>query len=863
MPPSKAPQLVAPVREHALQCWLSGELTSRRKVAAALGMLKTTKDGSESVSTCLRNYLHRLKGEGVVLRVGGDDPDGPAEKLGFRIAGFNYAGRPLAEQSLRDALAPLLSDPGVKQANKQLLKEGLRLLLPSLTGVDLRGTKTDEMVLVAASRIKPDAVSGLQQLALDLDHPKRNEFGRMIRHLMRYAHERNLIALVLPAKTKQDAWTSWIDAHLPIATKGPTSAQRDRQRRACRRLREQLIAMRPASMPATPDDVTPAMANAALERLVTVHGDWRNYPIYRRDLLDLGIEGLGPYRSVARIGIDLVRKYDGVHASPWFYLYDSRAAERGKKFEPWASLIAAVQEHGLPASMLDFVGWVRDYSSLSDSQLSKVRDPLTGLRRFPKIRPAVRQVQYSAQMHRIQVFRAWLGIAVHILKIPPAECTPERIFGVEFDEIALAMRQEWERRAEASKERAVHGLPAVGGVRHAASAGLHDTIVLAGVIALLGYDKSRHERGLGLSGRKVAPSGRDAGVDMNGLRQADMQTVGEDRLAAAYAFGQALAKQLLGARGGRHVTTNKSREVVYADVPTMDLIPDAVDAIAARLAAKQKDDELPFDALRVFLAAIVASGAVRIEECAHLRQDVHFAAECRRAMVFSLRSVDRKGGYCNHVVPLTEELTPRWFVSYVMDVARPKVLARWTAVGHAPHEFIFMDRNGRPFGDPFESADGKARNKRLICTRKTKLEGMFLDFRISAMLAAKNEITLAHGNNTPHADRGRVGNICRNTAGIGAARGGQLLGHVGSTTVDRSYSIACGEAHRAILREVLQTRDWYARRHDVSRQALEKTDVDTESSLLRQYERGEISAKTLADAMLELRGEKGPRLKIA
>jgi hypothetical protein len=506
------------------------------------------------------------------------------------------------------------------------------------------------------------------------------------------------------------------------------------------------------------------------------------------------------------------------------------------------------------------VEWVRDYSSLSDTELTKVIDEKTGRRRFPTLRPGKRKVGYGALMSRIRVFRSWLGIAVHVLKIAPSKCTPERVFGTRFEDIALELRDQWERRAAAGQRRVELGLPPLGKAQHAASSGLHNTMALAGVIALLAYDRSRHERRLSLADYEghEEPGQR---VNRGKLRVARHQTAAEASFAEAYNISRTLSEQIVSNRGGMLVTTNKDKAVVFDDIPTMDLIPAALDEIQRRIRAKQSDDGLPFEALRTFLAAIIASGAVRLEECAHMRDDVHFDAKRRSQGYIFLRAVDRKGDYCDHVVPLIEELTPRWLVDYVMDVARPALMAKWTGAGNAPHHFIFMNARGRPFGDPRESADGLRRDARLIATRKGKLQGIFLDLRYQELRRAGLPAIIAHGSHGPHGDRGRVGNICRNTGRIGAERGGQLLGHAGQTTVDRSYAVASAEAHRAILREVLRTRPWYVAREVATqdpergaKQSPVRPDGMLRSldELCRQYEVGQISAKVLADHVLKL-----------
>jgi hypothetical protein len=327
---------------------------------------------------------------------------------------------------------------------------------------------------------------------------------------------------------------------------------------------------------------------------------------------------------------------------------------------------------------------------------------------------------------------------------------------------------------------------------------------------------------------RAGHEGKSLGVDWTAFHITD-KTVGEDAAARAYELSRTISKQVAAARGGENATTNKPKQLVFADVPTADLMSRALSGIHRRIAAKKKDDALPFDALQTFAAGIVASGSVRIEELAHMRVDRHFTPAQRSDGGIFLEAHDRKGDYCEHHVPLNEALTPPWLVDYVMDVARPALMVKWTKRDNPLHHFVFMDANGRPFGDPMERENGKVRNQRLIQARKGKLMALFSDFRVDAMIAAGRRVVDAHGNNTSHADRGRMSNIGANLAGVGEERTGRLLGHlVKSTggrvsTVARSYSRANLEANRATLHDILMSRAWYAERHGPSRVAAPAT----------------------------------------
>jgi hypothetical protein len=321
---------------------------------------------------------------------------------------------------------------------------------------------------------------------------------------------------------------------------------------------------------------------------------------------------------------------------------------------------------------------------------------------------------------------------------------------------------------------------------------------------------------------RVGHEGKSLGVEWAAFHITD-KTVGEDAAAHAYELSRTVSKQVAAARGGENATTNKPKQLVFADVPTADLMPRALSGIHRRIAAKKKDDALPFDALQGLAAGIVASGSVRIEELAHMRDDRHFTPAHRMDAGIFLDAHDRKGDYCEHHVPLNDALTPLWLVDYVMDVARPALLAKWAKRDNPQHHFLFMDANGRPFGDPLERENGKVRNQRLIQARKGKLMAMFSDFRVDAMIAAGKRVVEAHGNNASHGDRGRMSNIGANLAGVGEERTGRFLGHlVKSTggrvsTVARSYSRANLEANRETLHDILMSRAWYAERHGLHR----------------------------------------------
>jgi hypothetical protein len=465
------------VLQHLLECWLAGRPLTLRSLANDIGELRTKggADGAveEWTSTALRNLWNAWRREGVLIPAPGG-ANSLAEKTGFRVAGVNLTGRALVDCSLRSMLEPWLTDSAVTKEDKGLLKEGLRKVLPILTGVALSGTKTDEMVLVAASRVAPATVSELQDLLRALPG-KGSEYRRMMRNLMRHAVAHRTAVAMLSAD-RHDPWDAWMTDHLPLAEESLTPKAVETARRALRALRRELEEMTPlerggvdcspAPLPATPDAVPPAMAERALNRLLNRAKQRRNVPLHRAELLKLGRRGLGPFREGAEIGADLTVLADGIHRSPAYHLH---SADPANNAATWEALLATMEERGVAAEMRDFVRWVRDFSTLSDRQLALQRDE-EGRKVFPT-RDGVRLVELGAEKNRIRAFRAYLGAAVNLEGLSAMECVPEVIFGTMFEVLTDQVKEQWARRADAAAQRAALGLPA-GVVRHGSSSGL-------------------------------------------------------------------------------------------------------------------------------------------------------------------------------------------------------------------------------------------------------------------------------------------------------------------------------------------------------------------------------------------------------
>lgn len=831
MPESRAPELEPKVRAHLLHCWLQGRGTSLRDTAMAIGELRMQSDGGEAAdapplddvdeaeggsgerkewaSTAIRNYWRGLKASGVLI---------PAEQMPRgRSVGFNLTGRPVEECTLGSMLRPYLAGSSLSARDRRELKTGLRKVLPQLTGVALQGTKTDEMVMVAASRVGPELVPTLVEL-LEALPSGGSEYARLLRKCMRDAFAQGNAVVMLPALQHRDAWAVWMDEHLPPAVDGRTPPVVERARRACKRLQLELEAMTPEErggpVPATPRDVDPSLASRAIERVLTVHGDHRQYPLFRKELVRLGEQGLGPYRAGAELGAGLLVLADGKHPTPAFYL---RSQELANNAATWPALLATMEEHRVASSMIEFARWVRDFSTLSDKELKQQRDE-SGRKQFPARRQKI-EVELGAETGRIRAFRAFLGAAMNLLGVPGEECTEDRVFGISFEDLTDKIIEAWEARVAANKARAERGIPALGVVRHEASTGLHGLIAAGGMIASMAYDRSRHARGAkGLKMRK-GRNGKDLGLDYDAARMQE-KTVGETAFLEAYTYSRTTAGNLSNQRGGAQHATHKNKELTFADTPLCDLIPGELALLWKRIQSGRPDPSLPFEVLRAFACSLIATGQMRIEELAHIRQDKQLSPAMRERRGIALRCVDRKDNICAHEVAFNDALQPKWLVDYVFDIAIPALLEKHSARGHAQHPFVFMDANGRPWGDPKESEDGKVRNQRLVQTRKSKLVAMFKDFRLQALRRAGKPILNSHGNNTAHADRGRMANIATNLEGVGAERAGRLMGHLGTqgqggraSTAERSYSRSNLEANRRTLHAVLLSRDWYRREY--------------------------------------------------
>ena len=103
------------------------------------------------------------------------------------------------------------------------------------------------------------------------------------------------------------------------------------------------------------------------------------------------------------------------------------------------SVIELLTRAGLPESWGVFLRWYRTFSCNSEDDLLERPDD------FP-IRPPVRQLARDTFTARFSTVRAYLGIAINVLKLNPAQLEPERVFGPMFEDISESDPSELESR---------------------------------------------------------------------------------------------------------------------------------------------------------------------------------------------------------------------------------------------------------------------------------------------------------------------------------------------------------------------------------------------------------------------------------
>jgi len=756
----------------AISAW-SGELPfSQRALAEALAPelgLDPTR-----VAQALPTFLRRLERDGIYT--------GQRARYGAKTSGsgglsspqcFNWSDTPPHAATLRTIAGPFLADAGVATHRKHALRSALRL------GLELPVKCSDDALLGGCESIPADALYSFPRRVYEAARSRPTPLSEQtalnhrsaIRGVMRYGATLRLIPIVFPQLWSDDPWSRDKDRFFPLAEKGATSNRIATMRSAWTAFADAFAAHHP-ELPNSLQSVTREIADEVIREMQVVKGRYaQGYAARTAFRYVAQTFGEGPYAEPSLLDGFTVATPSGPR--PALFL---RCADGGAATGDWEVFFGMLSEHGLPAELIEFIQWYREY--VTASPIDILADP----DRFPPRRQRL-VLDQNTLSERIYAMRAFLGAALYELRpdpdskafglsLDPATLTPSILFGNRFNAILAAMMAWWQARAAVMPDDAL-GKSMTGALRQ--------MIIGLGMIALALYERLRHERL-----KEVATETTASGAErVNWMQEEDAPKTALERTVwdsyrQAGRLADALAGSAKGRKKGRRVKRNNDfkdiRRIVENTPPDywIRILNHLIDKTREAIRTKRNQGyEYHTCVLNAFLLGLLISTGCRIEELCHLRIDIQ-ARDLRTKRIIRLRAIDRKN-LKDHDVLVQADFIPDDLLNEYLDRSRPWFMAgkpiESPSVRPCPHNrtdnedartalfhpWLLVSTSGRGYGCPEETADGEGRNKTAFASRCNQAGTRF---KAQISLAALEAGMMLPGKRYefgPHSVRGSCG----------------------------------------------------------------------------------------------------------
>ena len=380
---------------------------------------------------------------------------------------------------------------------------------------------------------------------------------------------------------------------------------------------------------------------------------------------------------------------------------------------------------------------------------------------------------------------------MRLLKVPTAEVTPERVFGVEFKRIALAIRNAWKARLKEQEEFRKRGIHMPG--QQVSNESVHPLrqISNGGMIAAALADWAEHEK-------------KQRG-----------QNVASPAIIAAWRTAFVWSCDEVKSSGGfRKPNQKKDLGEIVADVAGMALLPQALRRVQAHVEAKPDDRATHLLVQQYLIGSIVSLGTDRVHELAqftfdHIKEHRNPRTGSTTLRFIRITEADRKAG-STHEIPLIEELVPSWLWTFWKERARLALMEPWRAKHREQsngHAYLFVTPSGGgPFGgvpEPDKDA-AKERERRAA----TAISSQFTNWRHETLkLGGYQIIRGSYGHHGPHAERARAAKLVLDS-GQEEWRTTLLLGHTLNSMVGRAYTASLAATNADTIRTILRQRPW-------------------------------------------------------
>lgn len=641
---------------------------------------------------------------------------------------FNFTGRPVDAVTLRDLVEPVLTEPTGAQKMDDVARK-LRTALRIALGIDEE--RSDDRLLRACAAVGARDLHRLPSLTFEqavlakkAERKVASTYRAAVRALLREAAVARRVAIVFPRHWDDDVWQAAGERWFGTGV-GP----RSETMRAYACYWNQCVRGLKATakpMPAGPGDLTTKHVDAAV--------DWHHKAgrLYLRPQIKTMLRWVGrtynegPYAAAVN---DVTAKWtrNGRRSDELLLGPNGEAASNGDL----STFLAILRHNGYGPAWIEFFEWLVAFLSLPDAEVES-RAAI-----FPT-RPAQWDLDAGTMVKRFINWRRILHLAPTVLGRPAGDLAPEDVFGPPQREMVAALEIAWQKRYER------------GEVSSATSDGLEKLVLAYGLTARALLLKRQHRRLRGNSaGTRKANRAGDASIDMH--------------LLEAYNNTRAKAKKLKEARsketsghGDRSVRdlkrivkhTPASFWIRLLDHMLRDIQSQVVfgfDANGVRdvreLAPKAGTTLRDLHCLiaDTYYHGWLISTGMRISETAHIRYDIQYTEEFRSGAVREahLRAIDRKetANTVAHECAITERYVPRWLERLYEKQTRPFFMDVWPSLERVSkkgrvrkrarpvqeHNWVFVDRQGRPFGCPEEGLDGSGRDKLRLASRLSEL----------------------------------------------------------------------------------------------------------------------------------------------
>lgn len=673
---------------------------------------------------------------------------------------FNWSCLQLDTATLRDAVAAVLVGPDGKPVmsdHARKVRTGLRCAL----GVQEIGT--DDALLAACSEVGARELHALPQRvhARVLEQSGRRNADNCrsaVRRMLRDAVEQGRIPVIFEKNWIEDEWSEARDRFFGAACGALTQ-----EMRAFRTYWHHYAAGAKQLFPdlAGPQAVTPDMVT----RICAWH--WEEGRTYLRNQIPAMLKwiarthGLGPFAGYVNAP-GATWTHNGWR-NPGRLLAAGGRAGTGD----WAAMVDMVAEAGYSDEWRTFLEWYGEFLTLEFDAIETQPD------RFPT-RPPRWHLSASTLVKRIINIRTILYLAPIALGMPAEKITLAGLLGEAHRPFLSHAKTWWGRRARDEMDC----------VSSPNSDGLEKLVLSYGLMAYALHLRLRHDRG-------TAP--RVAGDHRLLIQQGSDMEATEKKLFEAYRAANSHAKTI---KADRRRESSALGDNTVRDLPRLirntpaefwiTILDEMLRQVQAQVefasdgAVRTIRAQRPFQFYKLVADAYyhgwLISTGMRISETGHIRLDIQYSTEWRDALLREahLRAIDRKetANTLPHETAIRDRYVPRWLEALYLEHARPFFMVMWPREkGRAVqnHEWLFVDRKGRPYGCVEEAADGEGRDAMAFNARLQHLRRRWQAraARTAASIGRKlPAIAREHAN---HAVRIAMGYQIRQELGLTAA----------------------------------------------------------------------------------------------